>query len=90
MLIISGQVLDNVTLSAPTLYTHGQKKVQWGNGEALELLSVEPGLLSAQACILSTYRDQTGKLVTQQSWVPLAVRFTHPNYFLRHVAFIPT
>jgi len=23
-------------------------------------------------------------------WVPLTMRFTHPSYFLRRVAFIPT
>lgn len=46
------------------------------------LLQVKAGLLSARAL----FRLENGALV----WVPLAVRYTHPSFFLQKVAFIPS
>jgi hypothetical protein len=28
--------------------------------------------------------------ITKDDWVPLAVRWTHPRFFLQHVAFFPS
>lgn len=72
--------------------------VDWGNGEFLTLVDVEPGWLSASAVIETVERDYMSmtrgpalpKLITRRRQIPLAVRFTHPRFFLQHVAFIPS
>ena len=98
--------------------------VEYGDGEKLTLIDVEPGLLSASAFVERTYRDHTksrheptgeftemtgtwkdgrtetarvpilrvikqGPLVTSRAQIRLLVRWTHPRYFLKRVAFIP-
>lgn len=70
--------------------------VTYPDGEAITLLEVEPGFLSARARVRMTYRDysnpnyQRGQLVTKDAWTPLAVRWTHPGFFLQHVGFLPS
>lgn len=63
--------------------------VDWGDGERLTLIDVEPGWFSASAVIETVERDlDAQRLVTRRMQVPLQVRFTHPAFFLQHVAFI--
>ncbi len=68
--------------------------VDWGNGERVTLVDFEPGIFSATAVIETVVRDWSdgyaGRLVTRRAQTPLAVRFTHPRFFLRWVAFIPS
>ena len=60
-------------------------KVDYGDGESLRLVDVEPGLFSASAFVEMSYRDHSTTLMRQ---IPLQVRWMHPKYFLQHVAFI--
>lgn len=67
--------------------------VSYGDGEGVTLLAVEPGILSARARVRLAYHDysQPGEpLVTRETWTPLIVRWTHPRFFLQHVAFLPS
>ena len=71
--------------------------VEWGDGEGFTLLDADVGLFSGEACMRQTLRDYSmrvdiGKapLLTRTAWVPLAVQWLHPRYFLQHVAFIPS
>lgn len=63
--------------------------VEYGDGEHATLVAFSPGILRAQALIRNTYRagDQ---LVTSEAWVPLPVRWMHPGFFGKPVAFIPS
>ena len=72
---------------------------RYPDGESVMLLDVEPGLLSARARVrlvgrsaLYTIDHQTQErgMVTIERWVPLRVRWTHPNFFLQHVGFLPS
>ncbi len=59
------------------------------------VLEVEPGFRMARARIRVVYRDYApGRdprtVVTREQWIPLQVRWTHPKYFLQHVAFVPS
>jgi hypothetical protein len=81
MKVIDARTGTELAVGTPVIY---------GDGEGVTLLSVEPGLLSARARIRSTYRDHANRLVTSETWCPLAVRWTHPRYFLQHVAFLPS
>lgn len=51
------------------------------DGSGFTLLSVKPGLFTAYAKVNSNGVIQT---------VPLAVRWTHPRFFMQHVAFFPS
>jgi len=67
--------------------------VDYGDGERATILAIEPGLFTARARIRMTYRDHSkpgAPLVTTDTWGPLQVRWTHPRFFLEHVAFIPS
>ena len=69
------------------------KTVAYPGGESLTLLKVKSGLLSARARVRSTtvdYTDPGRALVTRETWIDLAVRWTHPRFLLQHIAFIPT
>jgi hypothetical protein len=48
-----------------------------------EILQIHPGILKASATVRHL---ETGKVSEQ----PLAVRWTHPSFFLQHVAFVPS
>ena len=50
------------------------------------LLEVKSGLLEAHARVRTV--SSTGGRA--EAWVPLAVRWTHPQFFLQHVAFLPS
>ncbi|MCC7024606.1 MAG: hypothetical protein IT338_17395 [Thermomicrobiales bacterium] len=53
--------------------------------EWIRLVDVRPGIWSASAII------QRGNGVRSETLeIPLVVRWTHPSYFLQHVAFLPT
>lgn len=63
------------------------------DNEYLQLLEVIPGFLIAQARIKRRYLGLIRgefDLIEDEVWTPLAVRYTHPKYFLQHVAFIPS
>lgn len=78
--------------------------VRYPDGEWTELVSARPGVFSAVATFRRRYRDRSraiwradgtlddatpfveGVLVDQ----PLIVRWTHPRFFLQHVAFLPS
>lgn len=68
--------------------------IDWGDGESITLLDVDPGIFSASAIVRITHRDYSrtidlGKAyVTITREVPLRVRWTHPAFFLQHVAFL--
>ena len=81
------------------------KIVVYGDGEKLRVIDVDQGLFSARALIETTYRDysrtesrpsdqgairEREPLVTAQRWVPLLVRFMHPEHLFERVAFIPS
>lgn len=67
------------------------RRIDYPDGEGITVLHVEPGILSARAEVVSTVLDLgTGRLVTSRDWVPLTVRWTHPRFFLQHVAFLNT
>lgn len=52
-------------------------------GGTISVLEVTPGIFSATAKL----RDNR----TGRTWIqPLHVRWTHPQFFLQHVAFIPS
>lgn len=74
---------------------------RYPEGESLTLLQVEPGILRARALVRHVYRDLSKMttdgsssldcpLQTWEGWVPLVVRWTHPAFFLQHVAFLPS
>jgi len=65
--------------------------VHYLDGGFVELVSVESGLLSASAMIKRRYfNPMADKWVEDTVRTPLHVRWTHPKFFLQHVAFIPT
>lgn len=78
--------------------------ISYTDGESVTLLEVEPGILQARARARTVHRDMTKlqsagfgvidmsklPLITQEQWVPLTVRWTHPAFFLQHVAFFPS
>lgn len=82
--------------------TIGQS-IRHGDGESVTLLEIDPGILSARARVRIVRRPdflredprkpgsfRPAPLVTTDMWVPLVVRFTHPAFFLQHVAFLPS
>jgi len=52
-------------------------------GWTYEILRIHPGILKASATVRHL---ESGKVSEQ----PLAVRWTHPSFFLQHVAFVPS
>lgn len=66
------------------------KTVNYGDEENLTLLAVRPGLLTARALVRTRTRHFDGALREGETWVDLAVRYTHPAFFAQHVAFIPS
>lgn len=60
--------------------------VAYPDGEWYRLLAVRERFLSADALVNAHGPD--GKL--RQQWVALAVRFTHPEFFLQKVGFFPS
>ena len=66
------------------------ERIDYPDGESVTLLEIRPGFLTAEARSRSVHRNLEGRLVTIEAWVPLAVRWTHPRFFLQHVAFFPS
>ena len=69
------------------------RTISYPGGESVTLLEVEPGILSARARARTVFRDWSqagGPLVAREDWGPLVVRWTHPAFFLQHVAFFPS
>jgi len=67
--------------------------VTYPEGTSHTLLQIEPGILTARAQVRGTYQDPSqpgAPWVTRDEWVPLQVRWTHPQFFLQHVAFFPS
>lgn len=68
--------------------------IDWGDGERITLLDVDPGLFRATALVRITHRDYSCQIdlgkayVTITREVELAVRWLHPSYRFQHVAFI--
>lgn len=76
----------------PTVFPAGQEpRFTYGGGEQVVVHAVEPGALVARAHLTVTYVDpSSGRMVTSTAWTPLRVRWAHPSYLGRHVAFIPS
>lgn len=53
------------------------------SGDDVTLMAVRPGAFSASALLRYPRKGLT-------KWVELQVRWTHPSYFLKHVAFVPS
>jgi hypothetical protein len=84
MKVIDSRSGEPMTIGTPVVYP---------DGERVTILEIEPGILRARARAQMTYRDHGAvgaPLVTKEEWVPLAVRWTHPAFFGRHVAFFPS
>lgn len=79
--------------------------IHYNPDEYVALVDVAPGLLSASARLKRRYRsplpriqdlplehplNQEYRYVEDTIDQPLQVRWTHPKYFLQHVAFIPS
>lgn len=67
--------------------------INYGDGESTTLLAVLPGILQARAKMRMTYRDYSlagAPLVTTEFVGPLVVRWMHPCFLGKHVAFIPS
>ncbi len=84
----SWRVPDN----ALTRFAAGQElRVDFPEGEYLQVLAVEPGLRRARALVRHASLDPTKRtVVTTEAWVPLQVRWFHPAFMRQHVAFIPS
>ena len=92
----SGQTW-NVPDSAPSLFdAKSTPRVDYPDGEFIEVLAFEPGLTRARAllrwCVHDYSReDASGShLVTTEKWTELQVRWFHPSFPFQHVAFIPS
>ena len=48
------------------------------------VIKIVPGMTSAKMLVESSEPRLHG------TWVPLIVRWTHPGFFLQHVAFVPS
>ena len=55
-------------------------------GNAWKLLAIQDRLFSVRGLIEFLGPGRAGETL----WLPLEVRFTHPQYFGRRVAFVPT
>lgn len=64
--------------------------VDYSDGESIVLLEVDPGILRARARVRRVISTWPAGVMTREDWVPLQVRWAHPSFFLRHVAFIPS
>lgn len=65
--------------------------VRYPDGEWIRLETVSPGIFRASAVVTSHDRNaMTGAFATRRMTVPLVVRWMHPGFFGRHVAFLPT
>lgn len=76
---------------------HVGDTVSYPGGESITLLEAKPGVLTAQARLRMVHLDFSEpaleiapRYVTREVWVPLQVRWTHPNFFMRWVAFVPS
>lgn len=56
-------------------------------GHTWTLVALEDRFFSARALFEFSGSDRIGEWLV---WLPLQVRFTHPKYFGRRVAFVPT
>lgn len=72
-------------------------RVSYGDGEAVTLLDVRPGILSARARVRVEMRDLDdeaaglpSRLVAREAWVDLHVRWMHPEHRMQWVAFLPS
>lgn len=82
------------------------ERIDYGDGEWIRLVDVDPGLFSASAVVETCFVDHSkssfagtrgslevvekGPLVQMTQQVPLIVRWFHPRFFGQHVAFLPT
>lgn len=62
---------------------HNGSRLAHEPGWTYEVLQIKPGILQASAIVRHV---ETCKVFEQ----PLQVRWTHPNFFLQHVAFVPS
>lgn len=65
--------------SPPKVIRHTQK-------EGMLIYEIEPGLVRSRARVTIIQNGEA----TFTGWVPIQVRWTHPLYFGRRVAFIPS
>ena len=66
-------------------------RVDYGDGEWLKLVDADVGLFSGEAFLERCYRHYpSNKLVTDRIQTPLTVRWMHPSFMFRQVAFIPS
>jgi hypothetical protein len=48
------------------------------------IIKIEPGLMKARVFL------ESSEPRLHRMWQPLIVRWTHPGFFLQHVAFVPS
>jgi hypothetical protein len=72
---------DVVTFNPPWVIRYPDDA---GKIDQMIVYAVRPGFMTSTALV-----EYTGG-PPQPAWLPLAVRMTHPSYFLQHVAFIPS
>ena len=56
--------------------------IEYPDGEWYRVLRVDETPFNARALVEGNH--------VGRCWVPLAVRFTHPSFFLQKVGFVPT
>jgi len=60
--------------------------VEYPDGESLTLIDVRPAFLTAKVRVRVVQTIPTP--LTLERWISVDVRWTHPRYFLRPVAFL--
>lgn len=66
--------------------------VAWGDGEWIRLDRVMPGakILHAQAIITTKERNRHGVMLQRTRQIDLQVRWFHPRFLFKRVAFVPS
>jgi len=79
-------------MTGPTVFSGNAPTITYPGGESVTIHAVRPKLLGlgADADLEVTYVDLDGRTMTSRRWMPLTVRFLHPKFPGRHVAFLPS
>lgn len=58
--------------------------------EIYKIIKIKPGIFKASVIADVEYKDRYGNSEKKIKEISLAVRWTHPSFFLQHIAFLPT
>ena len=68
--------------------------VDYGDGDGWTLLKVDEGIFRASALVRRqrpfVVRHRHGETLATDHWVPLTVRYLHPNFMFQKVGFFPS